>query len=147
MTTAATAALDKVLHLSTLVSADMARFQSESGLTGSRIHLLWMLGLSGPVTQQALASALEVSPRNVTGLVDALVASGHVTREPHPHDRRARLITPTPLGQQTIGRLRSDHQELADQLFGAVPSAQLATFVATLEEITATFARLMEAAR
>lgn len=135
--------LDKVLYLSTLVSADLARFEMESGLTVARVHLLWTLGLAGPVTQQSLATALEVSPRNVTGLVDGLVASGHVTREPHGSDRRAKVVTPTALGDRTIRELRAGHENLAKQLFGQVSPEDLARFVTTLEDTIATFARLM----
>lgn len=137
--------LDKVLHLATLVAVDMARFEKQSGLTGPRVQLLWTLGLSGPSTQQALATALDVTARNITGLVDGLAASGHVTREPHPTDRRATLVTPTPFGEKTIEELRDSHGELATQLFGSVPRQRLATFVATLDETVATFTRLMEA--
>lgn len=139
-----TTALNKVLHLSTLVAADLARFEQDSELTAPRIHLLWTLGHTGPSTQQALATALDVTPRNVTGLVDGLVASGHVTREPHPTDRRATLVTPTELGHQTIRDLRDSHDDLARQLFGAVPPRRLATFVTTLDETIATFERLMK---
>ena len=138
-----TTALDKVLHLSTLVATDLARFEQSSGLTTPRIHLLWTLGQTGPSTQQALATALGVTPRNVTGLVDGLVASGHVTREPHPTDRRARVVTPTVLGARTIRALRDSHDDLARQLFGAVPAQRLAAFVTTLEETIATFEHLM----
>ncbi len=144
MCDAPASALDKVLHLSALVSADLARYEEESGLTDSRVHLLWILGLTGPGTQRSLATALNVSPRNVTGLVDGLVASGHVTREPHPHDRRANVVTPTRLGQQTIRELRKGHEDLARQLFGQVPPDQLAAFVATIDHTIATFARLMQ---
>ena len=63
------------------------------GLTPSRTHLLWELGHRGPVPQRVLAEALKVTPRAVTGLVDALAADGLVTREPHPTDRRAALVT------------------------------------------------------
>ncbi len=139
-----TTALDKMLHLSTLMAADLARFEQDSGLTASRIHLLWTLGHAGPSTQQTLATALSVTPRNVTGLVDGLVASGHVTREPHPTDRRATLVTPTRLGRHTIRDLRDSHDDLARQLFGMVPARRLAAFVSTLDEITVTFERLME---
>ena len=139
-----TAALDKVLHLATLVGADMARFQRESGLTTSRTHLLWVLGSAGPCTQQSLAAALSVSARNVTGLVDGLVASNHVSREPHPTDRRATLVTPTAKGEATIRELIDGHEQLARQLFGQMPAGQLAVFAATLDETIATFARLME---
>ena len=139
-----TAALDKVLALATLVATDLSRFERESGLTTSRTHLLWVLGTAGPSTQQSLATALDVSPRNVTGLVDGLVASGHVTRESHPTDRRATLVTPTREGEAAIRSLVESHEQLARQLFGQVPPEQLAGFVAVLESTTSTFARLME---
>lgn len=144
MATETTTALDRVLYLTTLVSADMARFQAESGLTSARVHLLWILGLSGPGTQQSLAAALDVSARNITGLVDGLVASGHVTREPDPQDRRAKVVTPTALGERTIRELRESHVDLASQLFGELPPEELAAFVATLDQTIATFERLME---
>ena len=137
-----TAALDKVLHLSALVSSDLARYEKDSGLTVARVHLLWTLGLHGPGTQQSLAGALDVSPRNVTGLVDGLVASGHVTREPHPADRRAKVVTPTERGEQTIRELREAHGDLAARLFGEIPPDQLATFTAIVDQTIATFARL-----
>lgn len=139
-----TQALDKVLHLAMLVNSDLARFERESGLTAPRIHLLWVLGEAGPTTQQHLATALGVTPRNVTGLVDGLAASGHVTREPHPTDRRATLVTPTDLGARAIRDLVASHAELGDQLFGSVPAEHLAAFTTTLDETIATFSRLME---
>jgi DNA-binding MarR family transcriptional regulator len=139
-----TAVLDRVLLLAHLVQADLARFEREEGLSTARVHLLWVLGATGPSTQQALAQALEVTPRNVTGLVDGLVASGHVTREPHPGDRRATLVTPTPLGAATIEGLTSSHVDLAQRLFDDVPPARLAVFAEVLDETTQRFARLME---
>ncbi len=139
-----TDALDKVLHLAALVGTDLTRFQRESGLTASRTHLLWVLRAAGPSTQQSLAATLSVSPRNVTGLVDGLVASGHVSREPHPTDRRATLVTPTVKGEEAIRELIESHEHLARQLFGHVPADQLAAFVATLDDTITTFARLME---
>lgn len=139
-----TATLDKVLHLATLVGTDLARFERESELTTSRTHLLWILGAAGPSTQQSLATALSVSARNVTGLVDGLVGSGHVSREPHPTDRRATLVTPTVKGETVIRSLIDSHEQLARQLFGNVPDEQLAVFSATLDETIATLARLME---
>ena len=144
MPTDPTSVLDQVLHLATLVETDMTRFRRETGLTAARIHLLWLLGAAGPSTQQSLARALGVSPRNVTGLVDGLVASGHVTREAHPTDRRATLVTATPTGASAIGELVESHEELAERLFGDVPPRRLAAFATTLDETIATFARLMQ---
>jgi DNA-binding MarR family transcriptional regulator len=139
-----TATLDKVLHLATLVGTDLVRFERESGLTTSRTHLLWTLGAVGPSTQQSLATALSVSARNVTGLVDGLVGSGHVSREPHPTDRRATLVTPTAKGEAVIRSLIDSHKHLARRLFEHVPDEQLAVFAATLDETITSFAQLME---
>ena len=136
--------LDRVLHLATLVQADLARFERRQGLTTPRVHVLWVLGAAGPGTQQSLAAALDVTPRNVTGLVDGLVASGHVTRERHPTDRRATLVTLTALGARTVAGLVDSHADLARQLFGDVPAARLAVFAEVLEATTHRFARLME---
>ncbi|MDR7253055.1 DNA-binding MarR family transcriptional regulator [Nocardioides sp. BE266] len=147
--TQATEVLDRVLHLATLVQSDLARFEREAGLTTPRVHLLWVLGEAGPSTQQALARALAVTPRNVTGLVDGLVASGHVTREPHPTDRRATLVTPTTQGARTIRELVESHDDLARRLFGDVAPERLTTFDEVLGATVERFAGLMaaEAAR
>lgn len=45
--------------------------------------------------QRDLAAALQLASPSVTALVDRLVNSGHVRREPHPDDRRATIVVPT----------------------------------------------------
>ena len=100
------AALGQVLELALLVNDDMNRSLGRDGLTPSRAHLLWELHGRGPSTQSVLAEALGVSPRNVTGLVDGLVATGFVTREPHPTDRRATLVSFTDRGARTAAGVR-----------------------------------------
>jgi DNA-binding MarR family transcriptional regulator len=108
------------------------------------VHLLWQLGQAGPSTQRALADALDVTPRNITGLVDGLVESGHVTREPHQTDRRATLVTPTARGAEFVARVRASHVDLADRLFGHLGRRRLAAFTHALDETLERFARLME---
>ena len=132
-----------MMQLSLLISSDLHRFEKESGLTAPRMHVLTLLGTEGPITQQQIATAMDVTPRNVTGLVDGLAASGHVTREPHPTDRRATLVTPTPAGNAVIHELEASADELAGQLFGGLDAARLAAFSAVLDETIATFAALM----
>src|ERR1700758_4149536 len=102
----------------------MAQAIGALGLTPSRTHLLWELGRRGPVPQRVLAEALKVTPRAVTGLVDALVADGLVTREPHPTDRRATLVTFTPRGEALVAQLKRDHKALARALFASMPDGE-----------------------
>ncbi|MFC4222834.1 MarR family winged helix-turn-helix transcriptional regulator [Lysinibacter cavernae] len=47
------------------------------------------------VTAKQLTKHLGISSASTSKLLDRLEASGHITREPHPHDRRAVLIAVT----------------------------------------------------
>jgi DNA-binding MarR family transcriptional regulator len=113
----------------------MAQGFARDGLTGPRAHLLWELHHSGPTTQRALADALQVSARNVTGLVDGLVDTGFVTREPHPTDRRAILVSFTDKGAKTADAMDRDHRELARLLFAGMPAKRLEGFAEGLDDI------------
>lgn len=129
------AALDHVLELTVLLHDDMVETLARDGLTTSRAHLLWELHHRGPTTQTTLADALHVSARNVTGLVDALVAGGFVTREPHPTDRRAVLVSFTEHGAAIAKAMEQGQQELADLLFAGMPAQQFGYFSQGLGEV------------
>jgi DNA-binding MarR family transcriptional regulator len=132
------AALDQVLELAILINDDMTRSLARDGLTPTRAHLLWELHRRGPSTQRALAEALDVSPRNITGLVDALVATGFVTREPHPTDRRATLVSFTEHGARTAKALDVGREQLAELLFAGMSDENFDGFVAGLDAVLAT---------
>lgn len=122
------ALLDRVLELVVVLNDDMAQANEALGLTPSRTHLLWELGQRGPVPQRVLADALKVTPRAVTGLVDALADDGLVTRETHPTDRRATLVTLTARGQTLVRQLKRDHKALARALFAPMSRSDLNSF-------------------
>lgn len=111
-----------------MLNDDMTHAIEGLGLTPSRTHLLWELGARGPVPQRVLADALKVTPRAVTGLVDALVSGGLVTRDPHPTDRRATLVTFTPRGEALVAQLRRDHKALARALFAPMSRREFDSF-------------------
>ncbi len=122
-------ALDQLLELVVLLNEDMTQTLARDGLTVPRAHLVWLLHHGGATTQRALADALKVSPRNITGLVDGLVATGLVTREPHPTDRRATLVSLTDRGASTVAEMDRGHRELATLLFGDMADRQFGSFV------------------
>lgn len=117
-----------MLELVVVLDDDMAQAIDALGLTPSRTHLLWELGQRGPVPQRVLADALRVTPRAVTGLVDALVGDGFVTRELHPTDRRATLVTLSARGDKLVTRLKRDHRALARTLFAPMSRRELDGF-------------------
>jgi len=147
MPQSSTAALDQLLELVVLLNDDMTQSLAHEGLTVPRAHLVWLLHQRGPVTQRALADALRVSPRNVTGLVDGLVATGFVTREPHPTDRRATLVSLTEHGASALADMDRGHQELAELLFGDMSGRQFGAFVRGLGHVSSRLREGLEAER
>jgi DNA-binding MarR family transcriptional regulator len=139
-------ALDLLLELSVLLADDMARDLERRGLTRSRTHVVWLVHHRGPMTQRALADATGVSARNVTGLVDALVDTGFVTREPHPSDRRATLITLTKRGRSTADELVREQAALARALFAGLEEPGFDHFRAGLDHVVGVLRRLVDEA-
>ena len=130
-----TAALDQVLEVALLVNHDMSSSLAEYDLTPARTHLLWELFHRGPSTQRALADALDVTPRNVTGLVDALEETGYLTREHHPSDRRATLVTLTDRGTEAMTRMQKEHEQFAQVLFADLSDRRLAELTRGLAHV------------
>jgi DNA-binding MarR family transcriptional regulator len=69
-----------------------------------RMRLLRVLDRSGEQTMTQLASALNVTQRRVTALVEALLKDGMIDRRPNPHDGRSSVITLTDTGREHLER-------------------------------------------
>jgi DNA-binding MarR family transcriptional regulator len=94
----------------------MDRWAEKHGLSEGRLHVLFRLG-SAPdhrLPLGELADQLEVTPRNITGLIDHLERDGLVERIDDPDDRRLTYARLTPAGGRRIDGMRA--QGLAWQL-------------------------------
>jgi DNA-binding MarR family transcriptional regulator len=134
-TTDASRALEGLFELAELLGESMQRELDTRGLTRARAEVVWRLGLDGTMTQKDLSQALRCTPRNVTGLIDALEDSGLVVRRPHPEDRRATLVGLTTRGKRASAAWAEGYTKLANTLFADINSAELATFVRTLDRV------------
>ncbi|MET0673439.1 MAG: MarR family transcriptional regulator [Microbacterium pygmaeum] len=56
------------------------------------------------VSPHELASHLRISTASTTKMLDRLTASGHLERQPHPHDRRARVVVLTDESRRSFFR-------------------------------------------
>lgn len=119
--------------LSEQMSGSIERAASAYGLTVPRLELLFVLGLEGECKQVTLATYLDCSPRQVTALVDGLVASGHVVRHMKPGDRRVRLVSLTDESRRIVDEVVSARVSLADWLFDGLDDDELQTFGSTAE--------------
>ncbi|MEV8040602.1 MULTISPECIES: MarR family transcriptional regulator [unclassified Arthrobacter] len=77
------------------------RDMNESDLLALR-HLLDAEADGAQVRQKDLAVRLGMSSAAATSLVDRLVRSGHITREPDPADRRAVNLLPMPSARVVV---------------------------------------------
>lgn len=72
------------------------------------------------VTPGALAEHLHISTASTTKLLDRLAAAGHITRAPHPTDRRAVMVTITDKTHHrvhdTVGRRHARRFDVAAAL-------------------------------
>ena len=101
----------------------------------ARAELLWRLQRGGPATQRALSEELRCTPRNVTGLVDALETAGLVERRSHPTDRRATLVTLTDAGAQVAAPMDAGYQAMGRELFDDFSQGELRAFVGGMDRI------------
>jgi DNA-binding MarR family transcriptional regulator len=101
------------------------------GLSWARVLTLRRLAAQ-PLTLRALAERLASDPPYVTLMVDDLEQRGLVKRQPHPEDRRAKLVQLTTSGRAAAARADAMLDEPPPAL-NDVPAEDLATLLRVLE--------------
>jgi DNA-binding MarR family transcriptional regulator len=91
------------------------------GLTFAQARLLRVVaGSHAPLRMADIAAHLDVVPRSVTSMVDALEASGLVTRGTDAGDRRSVLVGLSDSGRALLERLDDARRHSAEQVFGSM---------------------------
>jgi DNA-binding MarR family transcriptional regulator len=103
------------------------------GLSWARVLTLRRLAVQ-PLTLRTLAERLASDPPYVTLMVDDLEERGLVKREPHPEDRRAKLVKLTAAGRAAAGRADAILDEPPTALRD-LPAEDLATLLRVLERV------------
>jgi DNA-binding MarR family transcriptional regulator len=88
----------------------MDRWAETHGLSEGRLHVLFQL-LAAPGRQLPLgelAEQLDVTPRNITGLIDHLERDGLVERVDDPDDRRSTYARLTVAGAKRLDGMRGE---------------------------------------
>jgi DNA-binding MarR family transcriptional regulator len=102
----------------------------EVGLSFGKIRALRRIARR-PVSMSELASLLTVDPPNLTPVVDDLEQAGLVERQPHPTDRRVKLVVATPEGA-TLAQTADEILARPPARLGALPAEDLETLVRIL---------------
>jgi DNA-binding MarR family transcriptional regulator len=109
-------------------SSEELRERLGLGAGSGRIKVLFLL-TEQPMTLAQLAAAHGVDRPYATIIVDKLEQLGFVERQPHPSDRRSKVVSLTPAGR--------DAAALADSIIGEPPAALRALDTGQLSELVA----------
>jgi DNA-binding MarR family transcriptional regulator len=105
---AATEALSALRLASHGMRTMMDRWLERQDMSEGRLAVLWRLRVTGSSTLGELAESLDVSPRNITGLVDHLERDALVERFADPEDRRATRVRLAPAGKQKLSDIKTE---------------------------------------
>jgi DNA-binding MarR family transcriptional regulator len=83
-------------EIMTLTSEFEKHLGAELTVNATDLDAMEQLILDGALSPTELSKRLGISTAAVTSVIDRLSKVGHVTRTPHPSDRRALLVVPSP---------------------------------------------------
>lgn len=118
----------RLLTCTTLIEREVRQSLRERfNTTIARFDLLSQLDRAPRgLTMGELSSRLMVTNGNVTGLTDALVREGLVSRAPEPDDRRSLRIRLTSAGKQFFDAMTPVHERWIDRLMAGLTRAEMA---------------------
>ena len=99
------------------------------------------------ITMTELSRYLMVSNGNVTGIVDRLVADGHVERSAAPGDRRATVVALTPAGRASFAAMATEHETWVDGLLEMYDADDVADLIGHLDTLVARLRPSVDIAR
>ncbi|MFG2193974.1 MarR family winged helix-turn-helix transcriptional regulator [Streptomyces sp. NPDC048639] len=128
---------EQLLRLTRRMHRAQKRHLEPLGLTPAQSRLLrTVTQFPEPPRMADLAERLEVVPRAVTTLVDALEANGAVRRVPDPANRRVVRIEVTDEGRATLKALRTARRAAAEDILAPLSTEQRAALGELLADLT-----------
>ena len=116
-----------------------------SGVSYAQLRLLGTLYVDGPQIMNELSDELQVTPRYITKLVDALEAEGLLERRAHETDGRATVIALTPRGASLGVLMSGPHQKQVAQLFDCLSERERNELLGLLNKVSNELERLQNA--
>ncbi|CCB73598.1 MULTISPECIES: MarR family winged helix-turn-helix transcriptional regulator [Streptomycetaceae] len=127
---------EQLLRLTRRLHRAQKRHLEPLGITPAMARLLRVAAHHDrPPRMVDLAQRLDVVPRAVTTLVDALEAGGLVHRLADPANRRVVRVALTPDGEATLDRLRTARRVAAEELLAPLTPAQRTHLAELLETL------------
>ncbi len=108
---------------------------AEFNLTPIQFGLLIVLNERPGIDAKTLCQTLALDRASLTGVLDRMEASGLVTREMDPNDRRARVLTLTPEGRDVFKRSSRKGVGTQLEILDALTPAERTRFMKLLRKL------------
>lgn len=142
MTAARTAAIDLDLmpghYIRRLQQIAVALFLQETeafGMTPVQYAALQEVCRTPGLDQRSLATAIGLDTSTTGGVVDRLEARDLLRRNPSEHDRRVRLLTPTPEGERLIRESAPAILRAQERILAPLPAQEREAFMRMLRTL------------
>jgi DNA-binding MarR family transcriptional regulator len=132
----ATRLLREILNLTEQFEDHLGR---ELTVNRTDLEVMEQLILDGPLSPTEIARRIGITTAAATVAVDRLIAVGHVSREPHPTDRRGVRIVPNPA---SVARAMGTLLPMISGIDGAInrfDEGERATITAYLAEVAGVY--------
>jgi DNA-binding MarR family transcriptional regulator len=126
-----------LIRTSTDCQRNLDRFLAEHNLSQRKFFVLILL-LRHPdgLLISQLAKGTGVSCATMTGVIDGLVKSRFVTREPHAQDRRALMVVITPAGLELLDQVLPQHYQRVNHIMSCLDDSERQLLQTLLEKIS-----------
>jgi DNA-binding MarR family transcriptional regulator len=108
---------------------------SRHGVTADQFVLLACLAEQDAITQQELARRASSDPSTIRAMLVLLEGRGLVTRERHPDDSRARVVTLAAKGRRLFQRLWKTSEPIRVQMLSGFSADEARLLVACLRRL------------
>lgn len=116
----------------------LAAAAETAGLSDNEVLVLWLAaGVAEGLVQGDLATAIGISPAQMSGIVERLRKRGLIRMERSPLDRRRQVWRSTPVGHEVLESLKPGLVAIAEQLDARVSPAEQQAAVALCQQLTA----------
>ena len=113
--------VEELIELQRRIDRDRRQYELDAwmrlNLGIGQLKTLFFISNRGATTTGKLATALKVTPTNITGIIDRLLEKNLITRTGDPDDRRVLVLRTTPKGDELVAELRQKRRERMTELF------------------------------
>ena len=113
--------VEELIELQRKIDHDRRQYELDAWMSLNlgigQLKTLFFISNRGATTTGKLATALKVTPTNVTGIIDRLLEKKLITRIGDPDDRRVLVLRTTPKGDELVAELRQKRRERMTELF------------------------------